>query len=177
LILHEAVPGHHLQIALAREIPHVPEFRKLGRYTAYSEGWGLYAETLGGDLGVYDTPFERYGKLQQEVMRAARLVVDTGIHALGWNREKAVQTMMVAQGGWITEDFLRSEVDRYIANPAQALAYKIGGLKMEELRRKSEKALGSRFDVREFHDVVLRNGALPLDILEEEVDAWIARTR
>ena len=177
LILHEAVPGHHLQIALAREMQDVPEFRKLGRYTAYTEGWGLYAETLGGDLGVYDTPYERYGKLQQEIMRAARLVVDTGIHSLGWSREKAIETMRPSRGGWITDDFLASEVDRYIANPAQALAYKIGGLKIEELRRKSESALGSKFDVRDFHDVVLRNGALPLDILEEQVDAWIAASQ
>jgi len=174
LILHEAAPGHHLQIALAREMPNVPAFRRLGGYTAFTEGWGLYAETLGGELGVYDTPYERYGKLQQEIMRAARLVVDTGIHALGWPREKALEAMLPSRGGWITSDFLSSEVDRYIANPSQALAYKIGGLKIEELRHKAEAALGARFDVRDFHDAVLRNGALPLDVLEEQIDAYIA---
>ena len=146
-------------------------------YTAYSEGWGLYAETLGVELGVYDTPFERYGKLQSEIMRAARLVVDTGVHALGWTREQAIAAMRPGRGGWLTDDLIASEVDRYIAIPVQALAYKIGGLRIEELRRKAETALGPRFNIRDFHDVVLRNGGLPLDILEEQVDAWIAATR
>jgi uncharacterized protein (DUF885 family) len=177
LILHEAVPGHHLQLALAREMPDVPEFRKTARYTAFSEGWGLYAESLGEELGMYRSPYERYGRLQTEMMRAARLVVDTGVHALGWSREQMIEGMGSSKGGWLNDDFIASEVDRYIANPGQAIAYKIGGLKIEGLRRKAEQALGSGFDVREFHDVVLRNGAIPLDILEEEVDGWIKSKR
>jgi prolyl oligopeptidase len=174
LILHEAVPGHHLQIALAREMENVPDFRRTSGYTAFSEGWGLYAESLGEELGMYQSPFERYGRYQTEMMRASRLVVDTGVHALGWNREQMIKAMQPGKGGWLNDDFIASEVDRYIGMPAQALAYKIGGLKFTELRRKAEKALGSRFDLREFHDVCLRNGSIPLDILEEEVDGWIA---
>lgn len=174
LILHEAVPGHHLQIALAREMENVPEFRKTAGYTAFSEGWGLYAEALGEDLGIYKNPHEMYGRLQTEMMRAARLVVDTGVHALGWSRERMIQAMAPSKGGWLNDDFIASEVDRYIAMPAQALAYKIGGLKIVELRKRAERELGAKFEVREFHDVVLRNGAIPLDILEEEVDGWIA---
>ncbi|MFN3325276.1 MAG: DUF885 domain-containing protein [Bryobacteraceae bacterium] len=174
LIVHEAVPGHHLQIALAQEMENVPEFRKLSRFTAYIEGWGLYAETLGEALGMYTSPYERYGRLQTEIMRAVRLVVDTGIHAKGWTREQAIEMMRLAKGGFITEGFIASEVDRYIAMPAQALAYKVGGLKIEELRRESEAKLGDRFDVREFHDVVLRNGALPLTLLEREVREYIS---
>ncbi len=173
LILHEAVPGHHLQIALAQEMEGVPEFRKVTRFTAFIEGWGLYAETLGSALNMYETPYERYGQLQTEIFRATRLVVDTGMHALGWSREKAIETME-ASGGVTSHGFLLSEIDRYIAMPAQALAYKMGELKIQEMRRLAEKELGPRFDVREFHDVVLRNGALPLDILEEQVRAWLA---
>ena len=176
LILHEAVPGHHLQIALAQEMENMPEFRKGSRYTAFSEGWGLYAETLGADLGIYDNPYERYGKLQSEILRAIRLMVDTGIHSMNWTREQAIEALQPAKGGWLNDGFLSSEVDRYIANPGQALAYKIGGLKIEELRRKAEKALGSKFDIREFHQAVLENGALPLDILEEQIDTFIATT-
>jgi uncharacterized protein (DUF885 family) len=174
LILHEAVPGHHLQIGLAQEMENVPEFRKIAFYGAFVEGWALYAESLGKDLGLYETPYERYGRLQQESMRAARLVVDTGMHALGWTRQQAVETMKVVRGGWITDQTIESEVNRYVAIPAQALSYMIGGLKIRELRTKAEKALGDKFNVRDFHDVVLRNGALPLDILEEEVDTYIA---
>lgn len=174
LILHEAVPGHHLQIALAQEMGNVPEFRKNARFTAFSEGWGLYAETLGTELGLYRSPYERYGRLQSELFRAIRLVVDTGIHAKGWTREQAIQAMQPGKGGWLNDAFIASEIDRYIAVPGQALAYKIGGLKISELRAKSEKALGPKFDIREFHDAVLRNGALPLDMLEEQIDAYIA---
>ena len=159
---------------LAREMPDVPDFRKMSGYTAFSEGWGLYAESLGEELGMYQSPYERYGRYQTEIMRACRLVVDTGVHALGWSRDQMIQGMQPGKGGWLNDDFISSEVDRYIAMPGQALAYKIGGLKFIELRRKSEKALGAKFNVREFHDVCLRNGGLPLDILEEEVDAWIA---
>jgi uncharacterized protein (DUF885 family) len=155
----------------------VPEFRKIAFYGAYVEGWALYAESLGKELGLYETPYERYGRLQQESMRAARLVVDTGMHALGWSRDQAVAAMKPVRGGWITDQTIESEVNRYIAIPAQALSYMIGGLKIRELRTKAETALGAKFNVRDFHDVVLRNGAVPLDILEEEVDAYIAQRR
>lgn len=174
LIIHEAVPGHHLQIALATEMEGMPEFRRTGGYTAYAEGWGLYAESLGSELGMYETPYERYGQLQSEVLRALRLVTDTGLHHLGWTRQQAIDTMSRAKGGWITDEFVASEVDRYIAMPGQALAYKVGELKIKELRARAEKALGSKFDIREFHHVVLRNGSIPLTILEREVDRWIA---
>jgi uncharacterized protein (DUF885 family) len=175
-ILHEAVPGHHLQIALSYEIPGLPEFRKIANFTAYTEGWGLYAETLGSDLHLYETPYEKYGQLQSELFRAGRLVVDTGIHTKGWSREQAID-YLYSSGADASRDFLVSEVDRYIAWPAQALAYKIGQLKIEELRALAEKELGPKFDIRSFHDVVLRNGVLPLDILEEQVRDWIAQTR
>jgi prolyl oligopeptidase len=174
LIIHEAVPGHHLQIALALEQEGVPEFRKLSFFGAFIEGWGLYAETLGPELGMYKSPYERYGKLQSEIFRAMRLVVDTGIHAKGWSRDQAVQHLSVAKGGFVNDAMVQSEVDRYIAWPGQALSYKIGGLKIEELRAFAEKTLGQRFDVREFHEVVLRDGAIPLDILEAKVKDWVA---
>ena len=174
LIIHEAVPGHHLQIALATEMTGVPEFRRSGGHTAYIEGWGLYAESLGTELGMYETPYERYGQLQSEVLRALRLVTDTGLHHYGWTREQAIATMARAKGGWINDEVVASEVDRYIAIPGQALAYKVGELKIKELRARAEKALGAKFDIRDFHDVVLRNGSIPLTILEREVDRWIA---
>jgi prolyl oligopeptidase len=164
LIMHEAVPGHHLQIALATEMTGVPEFRRSGGHTAYIEGWGLYAESLGTELGLYETPYERYGQLQSEILRALRLVTDTGLHHYGWTRDQAVATMGSAKGGWITDDVVASEVDRYIAIPGQALAYKVGELKIKELRARAEKALGAKFDIRDFHDVVLRNGSIPLTV-------------
>ncbi len=175
-ILHESVPGHHLQIALANEIPGMPEFRKIYNYNAYTEGWALYAETLGSDLHMYETPYELYGYLQGQILRAARLVVDTGIHTKGWTREQAIDYMYGA-GADPSRDFIASEVDRYIAWPGQALSYKIGQLKIQELRALAEKDLGPKFDIRTFHDVVLRNGALPLDILEEQVREWISQSR
>jgi uncharacterized protein (DUF885 family) len=174
LILHEAVPGHHLQVALARELQGIPDFRKAMFHTAYVEGWGLYAESLGPDLNMYQTPYERYGRLQSELMRALRLVTDTGLHHYNWSREQAIATMSKCKGGWINDDVIASEVDRYIAIPGQALAYKVGELKIKELRGRAEKKLGPKFDVREFLDVVLRNGSLPLTILEREVDRWIS---
>ena len=175
-ILHETVPGHHLQIALSYEIPDLPDFRKISEFTAYTEGWALYAETLGPDLHMYETPYEMYGYWQGQILRAARLVVDTGIHAKGWSRGQAID-YMVSVGADASRDFITSEVERYIAWPGQALAYKVGQLKILELRALAEKELGPKFDIRDFHDVVLRNGTVPLDILETQVRDWIAQTR
>ena len=175
-ILHESVPGHHLQIALSYEIPGMPDFRKISEFTAYTEGWALYAETLGPDLHMYETPYEMYGYWQGQMFRAARLVVDTGIHAKGWSRQQAID-YMVSVGADASREFIASEVDRYIAWPGQALAYKVGQLKILELRELAQKELGSKFDIREFHDVVLRNGTIPLDILEKQVRDWIAQSR
>jgi prolyl oligopeptidase len=175
-ILHESVPGHHLQIALSYEIPDMPEFRKILQFTAYTEGWALYAETLGPDLHMYETPYEMYGYWQGQILRAARLVVDTGIHAKGWSREQAID-YMVSVGADASRDFITSEVERYIAWPGQALGYKVGQLKILELRALAQKELGPKFDIRDFHDVVLRNGTIPLDILETQVRDWIAQTR
>jgi uncharacterized protein (DUF885 family) len=175
-ILHESVPGHHLQIALSYEIPGVPDFRKIAQFTAYTEGWALYAETLGPDLHMYETPYEMYGYWQGQIFRAARLVVDTGIHAKGWSREQAID-YMVSAGADPSRDFIASEVDRYIAWPGQALGYKVGQLKILELRELAQKELGAKFDIRDFHDVVLRNGTIPLDTLETQVREWIAQSR
>ena len=169
LVLHETVPGHHLQIGIARELQGLPEFRKVFTAAAFSEGWGLYAESLGSELGVYADPTTKFGQLTSEQFRAVRLVVDTGLHAMGWSRDRAREYFALH----VPAQSL-AEVDRYIARPGQALAYKLGELKIKELRRKAEQALGARFDVREFHDVVLRNGTLPLDLLEEQVTAYIA---
>ena len=175
-ILHESVPGHHLQIALSYEIPAMPGFRKITEFTAYTEGWALYAETLGPDMHMYETPYEMYGYWQGQILRAARLVVDTGIHAKGWTRDQAID-YMVSAGADPSRDYLTSEVERYIAWPGQALAYKVGQLKILELRALAEKELGPKFDVRDFHDVVLRNGTIPLDVLEEQVRAWIVQAK
>ena len=175
LSLHEGNPGHHFQISIQREQKDLPSFRRFGGYTAYSEGWGLYAESLGEPLGVYTDPYQRFGKLEGELWRAIRLVVDTGLHAKGWTRQQVLDYMEVNSAAG--EARRVSEAERYMAIPAQALAYKIGELKIMELRKRAESALGAKFDLRRFHTVVLANGALPLNVLEAEVDRWIAEQR
>jgi uncharacterized protein (DUF885 family) len=176
LVLHEAVPGHHLQIALAEELSELPDYRRHSSPTAFVEGWGLYAESLGEELGFYEDPYSKFGQLSLEMWRAIRLVVDTGLHAKGWSREQAIDLFRQYTG--MTELEVGVEVDRYIVWPGQALAYKIGQLKFRELRAFAEARLGERFDVRAFHDVVLAHGALPLRLLEQRTRAWVeARDR
>ncbi len=171
LSLHEASPGHHFQLSLAQEVEDLPAFRKFDWYTAYSEGWGLYAESLGKELGLYTDPLQYFGSLYFDIWRANRLVVDTGMHALGWTREEAIAWM--SSNSPITDVDVVAEVERYIAIPSQALAYKIGQLKIRELRTRAEQALGDKFDVREFHNQVLTSGSLPLLVLEAKIDRWI----
>lgn len=175
LSLHEGNPGHHFQITVQREQKDLPKFRRFGGYTAYSEGWGLYAESLGPDLGMYQDPYQYFGRLEGELWRAIRLVVDTGLHSQGWTREQVLEYMDANSSA--AEARRVSEAERYMAIPGQALAYKIGQLKISELRARAEQALGPKFDVRKFHTAVLIDGALPLDVLEAKIDRWIASQR
>lgn len=169
---HEGVPGHHMQITIAQELPTLPPFRAQGGYTAFDEGWALYSERLGKEVGFYQDPYSDYGRLQDEMLRAIRLVVDTGLHYKRWNRDQVVQ--FFHDHSAIDEVEVQSETDRYIVWPAQALAYKVGQMKILELRERAHQALGAKFDIRAFHDEVLGAGALPMDVLERRIDSWIA---
>ncbi|HEX5755806.1 MAG TPA: DUF885 family protein [Arenimonas sp.] len=172
LFLHEAIPGHHFQLALQQELGELPKFRRFGGETAFAEGWGLYAESLGKDLGVYTDPYQYFGRLQAELWRAIRLVVDTGLHSKNWSREQVIDYMKANSATTDTEAV--SETERYIAIAGQALAYKIGELKIQQLRKHAQDELGSKFDVREFHAEVLRDGSVPLEVLEAKIERWIA---
>ncbi|HUH22426.1 MAG TPA: DUF885 domain-containing protein, partial [Brevundimonas sp.] len=169
---HEGAPGHHFQIAYAQEIEGLPRFRRFGGYGAYAEGWGLYAEQLGKEMGFYQDPYSDFGRLSTELWRAVRLVTDTGLHAKRWSREQAMDYFR--QNSLLSERDIGKEVERYITNPGQATSYKIGELKIEELRHKAEATLGDRFDIKDFHAVVLGSGSVPLDVLADQVNAWIA---
>jgi uncharacterized protein (DUF885 family) len=175
LILHEAVPGHTFQGGIAIELKDIPKFRRYGMYSAYAEGWALYCESLGDELGLYDDPYVRFGKLSNEMWRAVRLVVDTGMHQKHWTRQQAIDYFMANVA--TTEYNATTEVDRYISWPGQALAYKMGELKIQELRTRAQKELGEKFDIREFHDALLLNGPLPLTVLEKQVNAWMEKKK
>jgi uncharacterized protein (DUF885 family) len=176
LSLHEASPGHHFQVSIQQELEGVPRFRRFGGdYTAYVEGWALYAESLGKELGLFTDPYQWYGRLNDEQLRAMRLVVDTGLHAKGWTREQAIKFML--DNSTMAESDVVSEVERYIAWPGQALGYKVGDLRIQGLRHKAEQALGPKFDLRDFHREVLSDGAVPMDVLEAKVERWIAAHR
>jgi uncharacterized protein (DUF885 family) len=172
LAFHEAIPGHHLQIAVAQELTGVPEFRKHGGVTAFVEGWGLYAERLADEMGLYSSDLDRIGMLSYDAWRACRLVVDTGMHALGWSRQQAIDYMLA--NTVLAENNIVNEVDRYLSWPGQALAYKCGQLEILRLREDARRRLGERFDIKRFHDIVLRNGAVALPVLREQVEAWVA---
>jgi uncharacterized protein (DUF885 family) len=175
LVLHEGMPGHHFQTSVAQEQGGLPAFRRFDFTNAYGEGWALYAESLGNELGLFDDPWNYYGYLNYALLRANRLVIDTGLHAMGWDVETGIRWMM--QHSSMTRDQAAAEVERYVAYPGQALSYKLGELKIRELRRRAEQELGSRFDLQAFHDQILLGGSMPLTILEQRVDRWISATR
>ncbi len=175
LTLHEAVPGHHLQISLASEMQGLPPVRRYSYISAFGEGWGLYSEFLGKEVGFYQTPYDEFGRLSYEMWRACRLVVDTGMHMMGWSRQQALDYML--ENTALSEHNVRTEIDRYISWPAQALSYKMGEIKIKELRRKAEQALGDKFDLRAFHDAVLAHGSIPLDELSRQIDDFIQRNK
>ena len=175
LTVHEAMPGHHLQLSIAQELEDVPEFRKWGGYTAFIEGWGLYSESLGEELGLYQDPYSKFGQLTYEIWRAVRLVVDTGMHSMGWTRQEAIDYFAANSSKQLHD--ITVEIDRYTVWPGQALAYKIGELTFKRLRAEAETELGENFDIRAFHDACLENGALPMDILEKRVREWIAEEK
>jgi uncharacterized protein (DUF885 family) len=175
LSLHEASPGHHFQVTIQQELTGLPRVRRFDFYAAYGEGWALYCESIGKELGLFTDPYQYYGRLNDEMLRAMRLVVDTGLHARGWSREQAIRYMLDHSS--LAETDVIAEVERYIAWPGQALSYKVGQLRISAMRARAEAALGSKFDVKAFHGVILRDGALPLDVLEMKVDRWIDATR
>lgn len=175
LSLHEAAPGHHFQISIQQEMENLPKFRRFGGYTAFDEGWALYAESIGKEIGMFTDPYQYYGRLSDEMLRAMRLVVDTGLHAKGWSREEAIQYML--DNSSMAKSDVVAEVERYMAIPGQALAYKVGQLKISELRHYAEKELGENFDVKEFHDEVLTSGALPMAVLEGKIKRWVAEKK
>ena len=175
LVMHEAVPGHHLQISRQQELQGLPEFRKYGGFNAYAEGWALYAESLGSELGFYTDPYSKFGQLAGEMWRATRLVIDTGIHAFGWTRAQAIVYKEINAAA--SHEEAVAEIDRYIVWPGQALGYKLGELRIKALRAKAERELGARFDLRRFHNAVLDNGALPLDVLDQQIALWIAQQK
>lgn len=172
LAYHEGIPGHHMQLAIATELTGVPKFRKFGHYTAYSEGWGLYTEYLPKEMGLYKDPYSDFGRLAMELWRAARLVVDTGLHYKKWTRQEAIDYLV--QNTPNPEADCVKAIERYIVMPSQATAYKIGMIKILELREKAKTKMGERFDIRQYHDLVLTSGPVPLNVLEERVDQWIA---
>jgi uncharacterized protein (DUF885 family) len=173
--LHEGVPGHHLQIALAQERADLPPFRRNSDINAFVEGWALYSEHLGVEMGMYRTPYEQFGRLSLEMWRACRLVVDTGMHVMGWTRAQALQCL--ADNSALSEHAMNYEIDRYIGWPAQSLGYKIGEIRIRALRARAEQQLGAKFDLRAFHDAILVPGAVPLDMLDERIEAWIGLHR
>jgi uncharacterized protein (DUF885 family) len=173
LAYHEGIPGHHMQIAVAQELTALPRFRRFGGFTAHIEGWGLYAERLPKEIGLYADPYADLGRLCAEIWRAVRLVVDTGIHAKRWSRQQAIDYFLANAA--LSRDEVVREVERYVTRPGQATSYKIGMMKILELREQARRELGGKFDLRAFHDVVLGEGSLPLDVLEEQVRVWIAR--
>jgi len=172
LAYHESIPGHHLQLAIMQELPDIPAFRRHSGVTAFVEGWGLYTERLAVEMGLYTADLDRIGVLSYDAWRACRLVVDTGMHAFGWSRQRAIDFMV--ENTALARNNIGSEVDRYITWPGQALAYKTGQLEIWRLRREAERELGAKFDIRRFHDVVLGNGAVPLTVLRETVGQWVA---